>query len=88
MVIPDHSDLMRLARGPFLCRCRFAFVFGLNEKVMCISGQLRDIAHIFEWRFHIEKQRLIIGIYRVKRLVAWHNSVNLRGGLFYLVPVF
>ena len=87
-MILDGTHLMRLARGPLLCRCRFGFVFGLNEKVMCVGRQVHDIAQILERGLHVEKQRLIIGIYRVKRLVARHNSVDLSGGLFYLLPVF
>jgi hypothetical protein len=54
---------------------------------MHITRQIFDIAHVLHRRFHVKKDRLIIRIHGVERLVLRHERVDFRGGSFYLLPV-
>src|SRR4029077_8872487 len=56
-------------RRKLLHRCRFSFVLWLNNKIMSVGRQIFDIAGILNWCVQIKKHRLIIWIYRIKRLI-------------------
>src|SRR5437016_6288089 len=58
-----------------------------NEKVAHVTWQILHIAHVLHRCLHIKKDRLIVRVHGVERLVSWHERVDFGGGLFYLLPV-